>query len=161
MLRIGHGYDVHKVIREKKPLIIGGVEIFADFSLLAHSDGDIVLHALTDALLGAACLGDIGKHFPDTNVKYKNKNSSYFLSNIYSKILKKKYILHNADITIIAEKPRLQPYVKEMQENISSILKLKLSNQINIKSTTSEKLGFIGSGEGIACHAVVLIGEKK
>ena len=156
MFRIGHGYDVHRISSENKPLMLGGVEIPANFSLEAHSDGDLILHALTDALLGAAALGDIGQHFPDTNPKHKNQASKDFLQHAYHKVVGLGYQIANVDVTVIAQAPKLAPYIIEMRQCIATLLQLEL-NQVNIKATTTEKLGFIGRKEGLACHVVALI----
>ncbi|WP_116964546.1 2-C-methyl-D-erythritol 2,4-cyclodiphosphate synthase [Fastidiosibacter lacustris] len=156
MFRIGHGYDVHKISTQNKPLILAGIEVLAPFSLEAHSDGDIVLHALTDALLGAAALGDIGQHFPDTDPAHKNRASKDFLLHAQKNVVSLGYQISNIDITVVAQVPKLAPYINEMCQSIASLLQLKL-NQVNIKATTTEKLGFIGRKEGLACYAVALI----
>ncbi|WP_119344584.1 2-C-methyl-D-erythritol 2,4-cyclodiphosphate synthase [Facilibium subflavum] len=156
MFRIGHGYDVHQIVKKQAPLFLGGIEIPADFSLKAHSDGDVVLHALTDALLGAAALGDIGQHFPDTDKEYKNKQSRFFVQNTIQILTKKHYQIGNIDITIAAQAPKLSPFIQSMRQCIAQLLNVDL-NQVNIKATTTEKLGFVGRKEGIACYAVALL----
>lgn len=156
MFRIGHGYDVHRISIEEKPLMLGGIEVNAPFSLQAHSDGDVILHAITDALLGAGALGDIGQHFPDTHLKHKSQASSDFLVYSQQGIHELDYKISNIDVTVIAQAPKLAPYVIEMRQSIATLLQLKI-NQVNIKATTTEKLGFTGRKEGIACHAVTII----
>lgn len=156
MFRIGHGYDVHRISTEKKPLILGGIEIEAPFSLEAHSDGDVILHALTDALLGAFALGDIGQHFPDTDSNHKNQASNNFLLYAHRCINQNGYQIGNIDITFVAQVPKLATYILKIRQNIATLLQLQL-NQVNIKATTTENLGFTGRKEGIACHAVTLI----
>lgn len=155
MVRIGHGYDVHRLTEGRK-CIIGGVDIPYDKGLLGHSDADVLLHALSDALLGAAALGDIGKHFPDTDPAYKGISSMVLLSRVYSLLQSKGYSVVNADITVIAQAPKLAPHIPAIRENIASCLGTDV-DRINVKATTEEGLGFTGSGEGIACHAVCLI----
>ncbi|WP_187312916.1 2-C-methyl-D-erythritol 2,4-cyclodiphosphate synthase [Candidatus Williamhamiltonella defendens] len=157
-MRIGKGFDVHKFGGAAR-LIIGGVYIPEKQGLIAHSDGDVVLHAVIDALLGAAALGDIGILFPDTSPDFKNADSRTLLRKSYEKILGKKYQLGNIDITIIAQEPKMAPYISEMRENMSKDLLCNIDH-INIKATTTEKLGFIGRGEGIASEAVVLLIKK-
>ena len=154
-MRIGHGYDVHK-FGEGDFIVIGGVKIAHEKGLIAHSDGDVLLHALADALLGAAALGDIGKHFPDTNDAFKNADSRDLLRDVFILIQKQGYQLANADMTIIAQAPKMLPHVEKMRENIACDLKVGI-DQVNVKATTTEKLGFIGEKKGIACHAVVLL----
>ena len=151
--RIGHGYDVHKFIKEKD-LILGGVKIPYEYGMEAHSDGDVVLHAICDSLLGASCLGDIGKHFPDNDQSYKNISSLVLLERVRSLI--GNYSIINIDCTIIAQKPKLANYIYTMREMIAKTLLIDIS-QINIKATTEEGLGFTGRLEGIAVHAVSLI----
>ncbi len=155
MIRIGQGYDVHRFIDEGK-VILGGVSIDYDKGLEAHSDGDVVLHALSDALLGAAALGDIGKHFPDTDPEFKGADSRVLLRHVYGIVQEKGYKLVNADITIIAQAPKMAPYIVRMCENIAKDLEVG-TDWINVKATTTEKLGFEGRKEGIAVQAVVLI----
>lgn len=154
-LRIGQGFDVH-AFGEGDKIVLGGVAIPHNQGLIAHSDGDVLLHALCDALLGAAALGDIGKHFPDTDMQYRNADSRALLRMTYAKVNQCGWKLLNADMTIIAQAPRMAPHIGRMQETIAADLRA-LSNQINVKATTTEKLGFTGRGEGIACQAVVLL----
>ncbi len=155
MIRVGMGYDVHR-FKEGGDVILGGVNIPYEQGLEAHSDGDVVLHALCDALLGAAALGDIGKHFPDTDPEFKGADSRVLLRHVYSIVQEKGYLLVNADITIIAQAPKMAPYIVAMCTNIAEDLKVDL-DCINVKATTTEKLGFEGRKEGIAVQAVVLI----
>lgn len=155
MIRIGQGYDVHRFINQGD-VILGGVKIDYEQGLEAHSDGDVVLHALCDALLGAAALGDIGQHFPDTDVKFKGADSRVLLRFVYAMVQKKDYSLVNADITIIAQLPKMTPHIPAMCANIASDLSVEL-DCINVKATTTEKLGFEGRKEGIAVQAIVLI----
>ena len=152
--RIGHGYDVHKLVAGRK-LILGGVGIPHETGLLGHSDADVVLHALMDALLGAAALGDIGKHFPDTDDAYKGISSLELLGRVKALLEKDGYSLANADMTVIAQAPKLAPYMPGMRSNIAKTLNVP-EGCINVKATTEEHLGFTGRGEGIAAHAVVL-----
>lgn len=154
-MRIGHGFDVHAFGGEG-PLIIGGVRIPYDQGLLAHSDGDVALHALTDALLGAAALGDIGKLFPDTDAAYKGADSRVLLREAMQQIKKKGYRVGNVDVTIIAQAPKMLPHVPQMRINIAEDLAIHM-DEVNVKATTTEKLGFTGRGEGIACEAVALL----
>lgn len=156
--RIGQGYDVH-AFGEGDKIVIGGVVIPHSRGLIAHSDGDVLLHALSDALLGAASLGDIGKHFPDTDMQYKNADSRTLLKLVYAKVQQKGYQLVNADMTIIAQAPKMATYIPHMVEAIASDLKVD-PEQLNVKATTSERLGFVGREEGIACHACVLLGKN-
>jgi 2-C-methyl-D-erythritol 2,4-cyclodiphosphate synthase len=158
MMRIGQGFDVHAFC-EGRPLIIGGVTIPFEKGLLGHSDADVLLHAITDALLGAAGEGDIGKHFPDTDPAYKDADSKRLLLDSWKLVKKKGYRLGNIDCTIIAQKPKMLPYIEEMRTVIAGIFEVA-ADQINVKATTTEKLGFPGREEGIAAQAVVLI-EKK
>jgi 2-C-methyl-D-erythritol 2,4-cyclodiphosphate synthase len=158
MMRIGQGFDVH-AFSEGRPLIIGGVTIPYEKGLLGHSDADVLLHAITDALLGAAGEGDIGKHFPDTDPAYKNADSKRLLLDSWKLVERKGYRLGNIDCTIIAQKPKMLPYIEEMRSVIAGIFEVS-ADQINVKATTTEKLGFPGREEGIAAQAVVLI-EKK
>ncbi|PPI88465.1 2-C-methyl-D-erythritol 2,4-cyclodiphosphate synthase [Candidatus Pantoea edessiphila] len=157
-MRIGHGFDVH-AFGGINPLILGGVKIKFKHGLIAHSDGDVVLHALIDALLGAAAMGDIGTVFPDNNINFKGVNSFYLLSEVW-KLISLNYVIGNIDITIILQTPKINPYLKQMCTNISKNLDCK-KNKINIKVTTTEKLGFVGREEGIACEAVALLLNKK
>lgn len=154
-LRIGHGYDVHRFADNRK-LILGGVEIPYDLGLLGHSDADVLLHAISDALLGAAALGDIGRHFPDTDEKYKGADSRVLLREVVKKLYDKGYKVSNIDATVIMQKPKLATYIPQMVENIANDCGVPL-DCINIKATTEEKLGFTGSGEGAAAHAVCII----
>lgn len=154
-MRIGHGFDVHKFGGEG-PLIIGGVRIPYEFGLLAHSDGDVALHAATDALLGAAALGDIGKLFPDTDPAFKGADSRELLREAYRRIRAKGYRLGNLDITIIAQDPKMAPHIPQMRVNLAEDLECHMDD-VNVKATTTEKLGFTGRGEGIACEAVALL----
>ncbi len=157
-MRIGHGYDVHAFSLGDK-IVIGGVVIPHDHGLIAHSDGDVLLHALCDALLGAAALGDIGKHFPDTDMQYRNADSRSLLRMVYAKVAQLGWKIANADMTIVAQAPRMANYIPRMVETIAADLQSEL-NQINVKATTTERLGFTGREEGIACYAVVLL-EKS
>ncbi|AKH69571.1 2-C-methyl-D-erythritol 2,4-cyclodiphosphate synthase [Spongiibacter sp. IMCC21906] len=154
-LRIGHGYDVHRFGGDK-PLMLCGVEIPHHKGLIAHSDGDVALHALCDAMLGALALGDIGKHFPDTDPRYAGADSGELLQHCRQLILEQGFVLANADLTIAAQKPKLSPFIKEMRERIATLLDVALT-QISVKATTTEKLGFVGREEGIAVDAVVLM----
>jgi 2-C-methyl-D-erythritol 2,4-cyclodiphosphate synthase len=154
-MRIGHGYDVH-AFGEGDALILGGVSIPHQHAFVAHSDGDVLIHALIDALLGAMALGDIGQHFPDTDVTYKGSNSRDLLAVVVAMMTNNGYELGNADITIIAQSPKMAPHLEKMRLNLAADMGSDLS-QINIKATTTEKLGFTGREEGIACHAVVLL----
>lgn len=156
-MRIGHGYDVHKLV-EGRDLILGGVKIDYEKGLLGHSDADVLLHAVSDALLGAAGLGDIGRHFPDTDPKYKGADSLMLLREVYRKISEKGFRVGNIDVTMIAQKPRLKDFIPQMQENIAAAVGVT-PDRVNVKATTEEKLGFTGSGEGMACHAVCLLEE--
>jgi 2-C-methyl-D-erythritol 4-phosphate cytidylyltransferase/2-C-methyl-D-erythritol 2,4-cyclodiphosphate synthase len=157
-MRIGHGMDVH-AFKVGRPLILGGVTIPHHQGLDGHSDADVVIHALCDALLGALALGDIGKHFPDTDPKYKGTNSRVLLQYVNALIESKQYQLHNADITIAAQAPKLAPYIGQMRQHLAEDLKIDV-DQISIKATTTEKLGFVGREEGISVEAVVLVDKK-
>ena len=154
-MRIGHGYDVH-AFGEGDHIIIGGVKIPFRYGLLAHSDGDVLIHSLCDALLGAAAMGDIGKHFPETDPRFLDINSRKLLRSVVSLIKSKGYSVVNIDSTIIAQAPKLAPYIDAMVENLSSDLESDI-DVVNVKATTTENLGFEGRGEGIACHVVALI----
>lgn len=154
-MRIGTGYDVHRLVEDRK-LILGGVEIPYEKGLLGHSDADVLLHAIMDALLGAAALGDIGKHFPDTDERYKGISSILLLEYVKELLEEQHYIIENIDSTIIAQRPKLASYIPQMKENIAKTLGLEVS-QVNVKATTEEGLGFTGSGEGIAVQAVTLL----
>lgn len=157
--RTGFGYDVHAFVENRK-LIIGGVEIPYDRGLLGHSDADVLLHAIADALLGAAALGDIGKHFPDTDPAYKDADSMKLLSSVYSLIEGKGYILSNLDATVALQKPKVAPYIDLMRKNIAEILNSDIE-QISVKATTTERLGFVGNEQGAAAYATVLIISKE
>lgn len=156
LYRIGHGYDVHRFNDGGDHVMLGGVPVPYDRGLVAHSDGDVVIHALCDALLGAIAAGDIGQHFPDTDARYKDADSCILLRECYQKVKGLGYQLLNADISVIAQAPVLSPYIPSMRERMSAVLGLS-KDQINVKATTTEKLGYIGRGEGIASEAVVLI----
>ncbi len=154
-MRIGMGYDVHRLV-ENRDLILGGVKIPHSLGLLGHSDADVLLHAIMDAILGAAALGDIGKHFPDTDESYKGADSVKLLAEVVNKIEAKNYKIGNVDATIVAQKPKLAPYIETMRENIAKTLKVDV-DCVNVKATTEEKLGFTGHEEGISAYAVALI----
>lgn len=154
-MRIGMGYDVHR-LTEGRDLILGGVKIPYEKGLLGHSDADVLLHAVMDALLGAAALGDIGKHFPDTDPAYKGISSLKLLGHVGELLEKEGYVIGNIDATIIAQKPKMAPHIPQMRANVAEVLKIE-ENQINIKATTEEGLGFTGSGEGISSQAVCLL----
>lgn len=154
-MRIGHGYDVHKLVTGRR-LIMGGVDIPYEKGLLGHSDADVLLHAVMDALLGAAALGDIGLHFPDTDEKYKGASSIALLSEVKDKIKAAGYEVENIDATIIAQAPKLRPYIEEMTKNIAKTLDIPVS-AVNVKATTEEHLGFTGRSEGISAHAVCIL----
>ena len=156
-MRIGLGYDVHKLIEGRK-LIIGGVDIPYEKGLLGHSDADVLTHAIMDSILGAAALGDIGKHFPDTQAKYKGISSLDLLAEVKVLLSHKGYYIENIDATIIAQKPKMAPFIEKMISNISKVLDID-PDKINIKATTEEGLGFTGSGEGISSQAICLINE--
>lgn len=158
-IRIGHGFDVHAFSQNRK-LIICGVEIENDKGLLGHSDADVATHAVMDALLGAAGLGDIGKLFPDTDEKYKNADSLKLMEEVINRIEKEGYSVGNIDVTIIAQKPKMSPYIEKMRKNLARVAKVDIS-RINVKATTTEKLGFTGRGEGIATEAVALIKKER
>ena len=158
-MRIGQGYDVH-AFGEGSSLTIGGVVIPFDRTLVAHSDGDVLIHALMDAIIGALGLGDIGHHFPDTDPQYKGCSSRELLQQIHKLMIAKGYQLGNADITLVAEAPKMAPHLESMKDNLAQSLQCS-SNQLNIKATTTEGLGFIGRGEGIACYAVVLLTAQE
>ena len=156
-MRIGHGYDVHRLV-EGRDLILGGVKIEYELGLLGHSDADVLLHAVSDALLGAAGLRDIGYHFPDTDPRYKGADSRMLLRTVKEKLDAAGYRISNVDVTMIAQKPKLKPFIPQMMENIASDLCIDIS-RVNVKATTEEHLGFTGSGEGMSCHAVCLLEE--
>lgn len=152
MTRFGMGYDVHQLVENRK-LIIGGVDIPYEKGLLGHSDADVLLHAISDALLGAAALGDIGKHFPDTDPRYKGADSLKLLEEVGNLLAEKGYVVGNVDATIVAQKPKMLPHIPQMRENIARVLRVDI-DQINVKATTEEHLGFTGTGQGISSYAV-------
>ena len=156
-MRIGHGYDVHKLV-EGRDLILGGVKIDYDKGLLGHSDADVLLHAVSDALLGAAGLGDIGKHFPDTDPQYKGADSLALLRVVAEKVREAGYRVSNIDVTMIAQRPKLAPHIPKMVNNIAGAVGIA-QVRVNVKATTEEKLGFTGEGLGMSCHAVCLLEE--
>ncbi len=156
-MRIGHGYDVHRLIEGRK-LILGGVEIPYEKGLLGHSDADVLLHAVSDALLGAAGLGDIGRHFPDTDPAYKDADSLKLLTIVSEKVRAAGYRVSNVDVTMIAQTPKLKDHISQMEHNISAALSID-QTRVNVKATTEEHLGFTGDGSGMACHAVCLLEE--
>jgi len=156
-MRIGHGYDVHKLV-EGRDLILGGVKIEHTLGLLGHSDADVLLHAVSDALLGAAGLGDIGKHFPDTDPKYKGADSLELLQVVAVRVKEAGYRVSNIDVTMIAQRPKLKDHIPQMVENIAGAVGIG-ADRVNVKATTEEKLGFTGTGEGMSCHAVCLLEE--
>ena len=156
-MRIGHGYDVHRLV-ECRDLILGGVTIPYEKGLLGHSDADVLLHAVMDALLGAAALGDIGKLFPDTDMQYKGISSMVLLETVGQRIREAGYQVGNIDVTMIAQKPKLKDYIPQMREHIAAALGTQVS-RVNVKATTEEHLGFTGDGSGMACHAVCLLME--
>ena len=155
MVRIGHGYDVHRLV-EDRDLIIGGEKIEYEYGLLGHSDADVLLHAIMDALLGAAALGDIGTHFPDTDERYRGISSVRLLAYVDQLLEENGYSVGNIDATIIAQRPKMAPYIQKIRENIANTLGLEL-NQVNIKATTEEGLGFTGSGDGISAQSVCIL----
>ncbi len=157
--RIGHGYDVHRLV-SGRPLILGGVEISHSMGLLGHSDADVLLHAVMDAILGALGLGDIGRHFPDTDESYRGVSSMHLLSKVFSMMRERSASIENIDATVIAQKPKLAPYIPQMLQNVAFALQIDPS-AVNIKATTEEHLGFTGSELGIAAHAVVLLKIEK
>lgn len=158
-MRIGMGYDVHRLTQDRK-LILGGVEIPYEMGLLGHSDADVLLHAVMDAILGAAALGDIGKLFPDTDDAYKGASSIRLLENVRDRMEKEGYAIGNIDATIIAQRPKMRPYIDEMRKNIALALRTDIG-RINVKATTEEGLGFTGTGEGISSQAVCLLEERN
>ena len=158
-MRIGHGYDVHRLV-EGRRLILGGVEVPFDKGLLGHSDADVLTHAVMDALLGAAALGDIGRHFPDTDPAYAGADSLKLLDHVVELLEEKGYQVGNVDATILAQKPKLAPYIEKMRDNLADHLKAD-PDRVNVKATTEEKLGFTGAEEGIAAHAVALLFLKE
>ena len=155
MIRIGQGYDVHRLV-EGRRLIIGGVDIPHNVGLLGHSDADVLLHAISDAILGAAALGDIGKHFPDTDPKFKGADSLVLLSHCGKLVREKGFRINNIDATIVAQRPKMAPHIQTMRENIARALEIEI-NQVNVKATTEEKLGFTGTEQGISSYAAALI----
>lgn len=160
MIRIGHGYDVHRLTAGRK-LILGGVEIEnGGIGLLGHSDADVLLHAIADSLLGACALGDIGKHFPDTDEAFKDADSLELLKKVGEIIANGGYKINNVDATVIAQAPKLSPFIDEMRNNIANALEISI-DRVSVKATTEEKLGFTGAGEGIAAHSVCLVEETK
>jgi 2-C-methyl-D-erythritol 2,4-cyclodiphosphate synthase len=159
MMRIGHGYDVHRLVVGRK-LIMGGVDIPWEKGLLGHSDADVLLHAIADGILGAIGEGDIGRHFPDTDQAYKGADSLKLLAHVMGLADERGYRLGNLDATIIAQMPKMAPHIQDMRKNIAAVLQADVS-QINVKATTEEGLGFSGAGEGIAVHAVVLMVARK
>ena len=156
-MRIGHGYDVHRLV-EGRDLILGGVKIDFELGLLGHSDADVLLHAVSDALLGAAGLGDIGRHFPDTDPQYKGADSLKLLEEVARKVAAAGYRISNIDVTMIAQKPKLAPHIPQMVLNIAGAVGIA-PDRVNVKATTEEKLGFTGEGLGMSCHAVCLLEE--
>lgn len=158
MIRIGQGYDVHQ-LAEGRPFILGGIEIEHDRGLLGHSDADVLLHTITEAALGAIGGGDIGKHFPDTDPEFKDADSRKLLTHIWEYVKEQGYELGNVDCTVIAQKPKLAPYIEQMRESIAGLLEADIS-QVNVKATTSEHLGFTGREEGIAALAVILLNKR-
>jgi 2-C-methyl-D-erythritol 2,4-cyclodiphosphate synthase len=158
MLRIGHGYDVHRLV-ENRPLILGGVHLPYDKGLLGHSDADVLTHAIMDALLGALALGDIGKHFPDSDPTYKGADSLQLLRHVAALIDAQGYTVGNIDATLLAQRPKIAPHILQMRENLASVLGIA-ATQISVKATTEEGLGFTGEGLGIAAHAVCLLIKK-
>lgn len=156
-MRIGHGYDVHRLV-ECRDLILGGVKIEYEKGLLGHSDADVLLHAVSDALLGAAGLGDIGRHFPDTDPQYKGADSLKLLQIVAEKVAAAGYRVSNIDVTMIAQRPKLKDHIPQMVKNIAAAVGIG-EDRVNVKATTEEKLGFTGTGEGMSCHAVCLLEE--
>lgn len=159
MIKIGHGYDVHKLAPERE-LILGGVHIPHTLGLLGHSDADVLVHAVMDALLGALALGDIGKHFPDTDERYKGADSMALLAHVTALIGEKGYTIGNLDATILAQKPKLAPHIDTMRENIAKVCGIPVS-AVSVKATTEERLGFTGREEGISAHCVTLLLKKQ
>ena len=157
-MRIGHGYDVHKLV-PGRDLILGGVKIEHSLGLLGHSDADVLLHAVSDALLGAAGLGDIGKHFPDTDPQYKGADSLKLLQIVGQRVKEAGYRVSNIDVTMIAQRPKLRPHIAQMEANIAAAVEVDVS-RVNVKATTEEGLGFTGTEQGMACHAVCLLEES-
>ena len=158
-MRIGQGYDAHR-FKEGAGIVLGGVDIPYDKSFEAHSDGDVLLHALCDALLGAAALGDIGKHFPDTSDEYKGISSRLLLQKVHALISDEQFTVSNVDVTVVAQAPKLAPYIDNMRQHISEDLALAI-DRVSVKATTTESMGFVGRGEGVEVHAVVLLKEAS
>lgn len=158
-MRIGHGYDVHR-FKDGEGIVLGGVDIPFDKSFEAHSDGDVLLHALCDALLGAAALGDIGKHFPDSSAEYKGISSRLLLQKVATLLSNEQYRVSNVDVTVAAQAPKLAPYIDNMRQHISEDLALSIE-RVSVKATTTEGMGFVGRGEGVEVHAVVLLKESS
>lgn len=158
MIRIGHGYDVHKLV-EGRDLILGGVKIPHTLGLLGHSDADVLLHAISDSLLGALALGDIGKHFPDTDPRYKGADSLELLRHVVQLIHENGYAVGNLDAVILAQKPKLAPHIPQMRENIAKVCEISV-DRVSVKATTEERLGFTGREEGISAHCVVLLQKR-
>ena len=156
--RIGHGYDVHR-FGEGDHIVLGGVRIAHSQGFIAHSDGDVLIHALCDALLGSIAAGDIGRHFPDTDAQYKNIDSRLLLEQCHALLQEQDYCIANTDTTIVAQSPKMAPHISAMRENLAKVLSLDM-NQVNVKATTTEQLGFAGRQEGIAVHAVVMVYRK-
>ncbi len=154
-MRIGHGFDVHKLV-ENRRLVLGGVEIPFRYGLLGHSDADVLCHAVSDALLGSVALNDIGQHFPDTDPQYNGISSLLLLKHVVQLLANRDYVVNNIDATIVAQEPKLAPYITDMRKNIAAAVNLDV-DAVSVKATTTEKLGFTGTGEGIAAHAVVLV----
>lgn len=163
-MRIGHGFDVHKFAPAEqapgRPLLLGGVAVQHHAHLIAHSDGDVVLHAIADALLGAAALGDIGQHFPDTDAQYAGADSAQLLAHVVGLIHQQGWQVGNLDVTVVAQAPKLAPYIAAMRTRVATLLAVAVG-QVNVKATTTEKLGYVGREEGIACHAVVLLVARQ
>ena len=157
-MRIGHGYDAHR-FAENRPLIIGGVSIPYELGMEAHSDGDVMIHALCDALLGAAGLGDIGRHFPDSSAEFEGIDSRILLRNVVKQLGDRGLTVNNVDVTILAQVPKMAPHINAMCENLAADLEIEQS-RVNVKATTTEKMGFVGKKEGIAAHAVALLNEQ-
>ena len=157
-MRIGHGYDVHKLVEGRK-LIVGGVDIPYEFGLLGHSDADVLLHAISDAILGATALGDIGGMFPDTDEKWKGADSLVLLEAVVKRVNDEGYFIENIDSTLIAQQPKMKPHILSMRENIANVCGIDVS-QVSVKATTEEQLGFTGRKEGISAHAVVLLNNE-
>ncbi|WP_286033581.1 2-C-methyl-D-erythritol 2,4-cyclodiphosphate synthase [Fusobacterium necrogenes] len=155
MFRIGNGYDVHKLVEGRK-LILGGIEIPHIKGVLGHSDGDVLIHAIMDAMLGALALGDIGQHFPDTDIQYKDIDSTILLAKVNELITKKKYKIVNIDSVIVLQKPKIKPYIEEMRKKIAQILEINIE-RISVKATTEEKLGFTGDETGVKSYCVILL----